>query len=138
MFISAPPRIFFVTILVTVFLGSGNYAIVGPYMAEVWPTRLRTSGMSFGYGIGNLGKIIGPLGLALVAGSSDYISPKATIEALGPSFLYFASWWVIGLLALWFIAFETRGCTLEVVPTTVLPDFMESLMAFIWRRCLPQ
>ena len=25
-----------------------------------------------------------------------------------------------------------------VVPTTVLPDFMESLMAFIWRRCLPQ
>jgi hypothetical protein len=24
-----------------------------------------------------------------------------------------------------------------VVPTTILPDFMESLMAFIWRRCLP-
>jgi hypothetical protein len=25
-----------------------------------------------------------------------------------------------------------------VVPTTVLPDLIESLMAFIWRRCLPQ
>src|SRR5262249_14513587 len=24
------------------------------------------------------------------------------------------------------------------VPTTVLPDLIESLMAFIWRRCLPQ
>jgi phage baseplate assembly protein V len=28
--------------------------------------------------------------------------------------------------------------SIPVVPTTVLPDLMESLMAFIWRRCLPQ
>jgi MFS transporter, putative metabolite:H+ symporter len=82
---------FFVMILVTVFFGSGNYSIVGPYMAEVWPTRLRTSGMGLGYGIGNMGKIIGPLGLALIAGSSDYISPKATLDALGLAFLYFGS-----------------------------------------------
>ena len=39
--------------------------------------------------VGNMGKIIGPLGLALIAGSSDYISPKATVYALGPAFLYF-------------------------------------------------
>ena len=76
---------FFVMILVTAFFGSGNYSIVGPYMAEVWPTRLRTSGMGLGYGIANMGKIIGPLGLALIAGSSDYISPKATLDALGPA-----------------------------------------------------
>ena len=104
---------FFVMILVTVFFGSGNYAIVGPYMAEIWPTRLRASGMGLGYGIGNMGKIIGPLGLALIAGSSDYISPKATIAALGPAFLYFASWWVIGLIAFWLIGFETKGRTFD-------------------------
>ena len=102
---------FFVMILVTAFFGSGNYSIVGPYMAEVWPTRLRTSGMGLGYGIGNMGKIIGPLGLALIAGSSDYISPKATLDALGPAFLYFGSWWILGAIAFWFIGFETKGRT---------------------------
>jgi putative MFS transporter len=112
--------LFFVMILVTVFFGSANYAIVGPYMAEVWPTRLRASGMGLGYGIGNMGKIIGPLGLALIAGSSDYISPKATIEALGPAFLYFASWWVIGLITFWFIAFETKGRTFEEMDGTLV------------------
>jgi putative MFS transporter len=102
---------FFVMILVTVFFGSGNYAAVAPYMAEVWPTRMRASGMGLGYGVGNMGKIIGPLGLALIAGSSDYITPKATLHALGPAFLYFASWWIIGIIAFWFIGFETRGRT---------------------------
>jgi putative MFS transporter len=104
---------FFVMILVTAFFGSGNYSVVAPYMAEVWPTRLRTSGMGLGYGVGNMGKIIGPLGLALIAGSSDYISPKATLDALGPAFLYFGSWWILGAITFWFIGFETKGRTFE-------------------------
>ena len=29
--------------------------------------------MGFGFGIGNFGKILGPLGLALIVGSSDVI-----------------------------------------------------------------
>src|SRR6267378_5838765 len=33
---------------------------------------------------------------------------------------------------------DTSTFGAPVVPTTVLPDLMESLMAFIWRRCLPQ
>ena len=51
------------------FFGSGNYSIVGPYMGELWPSRLRGSGMGLVYGVGNLGKFIGPAGLALIAGS---------------------------------------------------------------------
>jgi putative MFS transporter len=88
-------------------------------MAEVWPTRLRTSGMGLGYGVGNMGKIIGPLGLALIAGSSDYISPKATIDALGLAFLYFASWWILGAIAFCFIGFETKSRTFEEMENTV-------------------
>jgi putative MFS transporter len=61
------------------FFGDASCAIIGPYIAEVWPNRLRAGGMGFSYGVGNLGKIIGPLGLALIAGSSDLVSPKATI-----------------------------------------------------------
>ncbi len=49
-------------ILLSRFFGDGGYAVVGPYAAEVWPAGLRASGMGFGYGLGNLGKVLGPLG----------------------------------------------------------------------------
>jgi len=93
--------------------------IVEPYMAEVWPTRLRTSGMGLRYGVGNMGEIIGPLGLALIAGSSNYISPKATLDALGPAFLYFGSWWILDAIAFWFIGFETMGRSFEEMDRTL-------------------
>jgi putative MFS transporter len=110
---------FYVMVLVHGFFGSGNYAIVGPYMAEVWPAKLRTSGMGFGYGVGNLGKFIGPAGLALIAGSSNYVSPKATIDALVPGMNYFAFWFLLGAAAIWFIGFETRGRTIEEIDSTL-------------------
>src|SRR5262249_47407484 len=91
--------LFYMMILVTSFFGGGNYAIVGPYMTEVWPSQLRTSGMGVGYGVGNLGKFIGPAGLALIAGSSNYVSPQATLDALIPGMNYFAFWYVLGALA---------------------------------------
>jgi hypothetical protein len=52
-------------------LGDGSYAIIGPYLAEVWPAGLRTSGMGLDSGVGNLGKIRGPLGLFLIVGASN-------------------------------------------------------------------
>jgi MFS transporter, putative metabolite:H+ symporter len=109
------------------FFASGNYAIVAPYMAEIWPTRLRASGMGLGYGVGNFGKIIGPLGLALIAGSSDYISPKATLGALGPAFLYFASWWILGAIAFWFIGSETKGRSFEEIDAAIDQPVMASV-----------
>src|SRR5277367_4086320 len=98
---------FFVMILLQSFMGSGNYSIVGPYMGEMWPARLRGSGMGFVYGVGNLGKFIGPAGLALIAGSSNFVSPQATLDALVPGFNYFAFWYVLGAAAFWFVGFET-------------------------------
>jgi hypothetical protein len=61
------------------------------------------------------GKIIGPLGLALITGSSDFISPKATIAAIGPAFTYFAFWWIIDALTFWLIGFETKGRSIEEI-----------------------
>jgi putative MFS transporter len=106
---------FFLMILLQSFLGSGNYSIVGPYMGELWPARLRGSGMGLVYGVGNLGKFIGPAGLALIAGSSNYVKPAATEAALVPGFLYFASWYILGALAFWLIAVETRGRTIDEI-----------------------
>ena len=104
--------IFYAMILVQSFFGSGNYAIVGPYMAEVWPSKLRASGMGLGYGFGNLGKFIGPAGLAVIAGSDNFVTPKAALDALIPAMNYFAVWYLVGAAAIWFIGFETRGRTI--------------------------
>src|SRR6516225_6112686 len=105
--------VFFLMILLQSFFGSGNYSIVGPYMGELWPARLRGSGMGFVYGIGNLGKFIGPAGLALIAGSSNYVKPAATLDALVPGFLYFAFGYVLGAFAFWFIGFETSRRSID-------------------------
>ena len=111
--------IFYVMILVQSFFGSGNYAIVGPYMAEVWPSKLRASGMGLGYGFGNLGKFIGPAGLAVIAGSSNFVSPKATLDALVPAMNYFAFWYLVGAAAIWFIGIETKGRTIAEIDSTL-------------------
>jgi putative MFS transporter len=105
--------VFYLMILGQSFFGSGNYSIVGPYMAEVWPSKLRASGMGLGYGFGNLGKFIGPAGLAVIAGSDNFVSPKATLDALIPAMNYFAFWYLVGAAAIWFIGFETKGRTIE-------------------------
>ena len=110
---------FFLMIVLQSFFGSGNYSIVGPYMGELWPARLRGSGMGLVYGVGNLGKFIGPAGLALIAGSSNYVAPKATLDALIPAFNYFAFWYVLGAVAFWFIGFETRGRSIEEIDTAL-------------------
>jgi putative MFS transporter len=101
------------------FFGSGNYSIVGPYMGELWPARLRGSGMGLVYGVGNLGKFIGPAGLALIAGSSNLLAPKATLDALIPGFNYFAFWYVLGAVAFAFVGFETRGRSIEDIDSAL-------------------
>jgi len=107
--------LFFVMILLQSFMGSGNYSIVGPYMGELWPARLRGSGMGLVYGVGNLGKFIGPAGLALIAGSSNFVAPQATLDALIPAFNYFAFWYVLGAVAFWFVGIETSGRSIEEI-----------------------
>ena len=99
--------------------GSGSYSIIGPYMAEIWPSRLRASGMGLAYGAGNLGKFIGPAGLALIAGSSNLVSPQATADALIPAMNYFAAWYILALVAVLFIGFETRGRTIDEIDSAL-------------------
>jgi putative MFS transporter len=107
--------VFFLLVVAQRFFGDGAYAIIGPYLAEVWPARLRASGMGLGYGVGNMGKILGPLGLALIVGSSNYVSPQATVEAIAPAFLYLAFWSGLAACAFWLIAPETRGRSIEEI-----------------------
>src|SRR5215469_13776168 len=111
--------VFFLLIMAQRFFGDASYAIIGPYIAEVWPNRLRASGMGFSYGVGNLGKIIGPLGLALIVGSSNYVSPKVTLDALFPALLFLAFWYGQAGLMFVLLGFETRGRSIEEIDSSL-------------------
>jgi MFS transporter, putative metabolite:H+ symporter len=105
--------VFYIMLLIHSFCGSGNAAIVFPYMAELWPASLRASGFGLVYGMSNLGKFIGPAGLAVIAGASNYVRPQATLTAMVPGFNYFAVWYLLAVVAFLFIGIETRGRTIE-------------------------
>jgi putative MFS transporter len=105
--------VFYLLLLVTNFFTNGNSAIVYPYMAEMWPLPIRASGFGFVYGLSNLGKFIGPAGLAVIIGASNYVTPKATLDSLVSGFNYFAAWYVLAFLAYLFSGIETRGRTIE-------------------------
>jgi len=50
--------------------------------------RAATTGMGSAYGFGGIGKVIGPLGLALIVGSSNVITPQASVSSIVPAYSY--------------------------------------------------
>ena len=108
--------LFFILMVAQSFFGSAVYTVVGPYMAEIWPARLRASGMGLSYGVGNCGKFVGPLGLALIMGAGDVIRPAApNLVMLGPALSYFAVWYILGVIGFWAFGFEPKGRTFEEI-----------------------
>jgi putative MFS transporter len=113
--------VFYMLLVASTFFSSAIYSVVGPYMSEIWPARLRSSGMGLSYGVGNLGgKVFGPLGLALIMGAGDIIKPAApNLVMLGPAFVYFASWYILGVVGFWAFGPETKGRTFEEMDSTL-------------------
>src|SRR5262249_9663593 len=57
---------------------------------------------------------------ALIMGAGDLIKPAApNLVMLGPAFLYFASWYVLGLIGFWVFGYEPRGRTFEEIDETL-------------------
>jgi MFS transporter, putative metabolite:H+ symporter len=112
--------VFWLLMIVTWFFGDGGFAIVGPYAAEVWPADLRTSGMGSAYGFGGIGKIIGPLGLALIVGSSNVVTPQASVAAIVPAFIYLGAWFALAGAVYYFLGIETKGRSIEEIDDTLI------------------
>jgi putative MFS transporter len=106
---------FWLLLIGAFFFADGGFAVVGPYAAEVWPAQLRSSGMGSAYGFGGLGKIIGPLGLALVVGSNNIVKPDATLDSIQPAFFYLAAWFVLAGVVYLFFGMETKGRSIEEI-----------------------
>ena len=106
---------FWLLLALTFFFADGGFAIVGPYAAEIWPSHLKTSGMGSAYGFGGIGKILGPVGLALIVGSSNYVKPDVPLPEMPTAFIYLGCWFLMAGVVYYFFGLETRGKTLEQI-----------------------
>ena len=106
---------FWLILAVAMFFADGGFAIVGPYAAEVWPSYLRTTGMGSAYGFGGIGKIIGPLGLALIVGSNNYLKPDVPLPQIPTAFLYLGCWFLMAGAVYYFFGMETKGKSIEQI-----------------------
>jgi len=106
---------FWLILAAAMFFADGGFAIVGPYAAEVWPSHLRTSGMGSAYGFGGIGKIIGPLGLALIVGSGNYLKPDVPLPQIPTAFLYLGCWFLMAGVVYYFFGLETKGKSIEQI-----------------------
>jgi MFS transporter, putative metabolite:H+ symporter len=106
---------FWLILAAAMFFADGGFAIVGPYAAEVWPSHLKTTGMGSAYGFGGIGKIIGPAGLAIIVGSSNYLKPDVPLPQFPTAFLYLGCWFLMAGVVYYFFGLETRGKSMEQI-----------------------
>jgi MFS transporter, putative metabolite:H+ symporter len=87
----------------------GGFSNIAPYSAEIFPVQLAARGVGLAQAANGIGKIAGPLCLALIAGAGNLITPKATIEAVTPAFFFLAACGLAIGLAFTLLGVETHG-----------------------------
>jgi MFS transporter, putative metabolite:H+ symporter len=110
-----PANLFWLPLLLAFVFADGSLMVLGVYTSEIWPSRLRGVGSGICFAASGIGKIAGPLGLGLVAGSANLIAPQATVDAIIPAFGYLAGWFLLVSIVFLFIGIETKGQTLEEI-----------------------
>jgi putative MFS transporter len=96
----------------------GGLANIAPYSVEVFGARLGARAVGLQQASNAVGKIVGPVVLALIAGTSDYVTPKATEAAIFPAFMFFAACSLVVGLCFTLIPIETHGKALQMDMTT--------------------
>jgi putative MFS transporter len=109
------PSLFWLPLMLAFMFADGSFAICSVYSTEIWPSRLRGVGSGWAALTGSFGKIFGPLGLALMAGSSDVVMPSATVAAIVPAFQFLAFCLFVSGLTYLVMGIEARGTTLEAI-----------------------
>jgi MFS transporter, putative metabolite:H+ symporter len=95
------------------FFLEGGLANIFPYAAELYPARLTARGAGLVHAGVGAGKILGPLSLSVAAGSTDVIRPHATMDAVGPAFIFLAACAASAFLALLLIRIKEPKSTVE-------------------------
>jgi putative MFS transporter len=90
------PRLFWLPLAASFIFADASVAVLAIYTSEIWTAPVRGRGSGLSYAAGGLGKIIGPLGFAVLMGSSDLVRPMATAQALASSFIFLAAMFALG------------------------------------------
>jgi putative MFS transporter len=92
----------------------GGWSAILPYAAEIFPVRMAARGAGLGQASGGVGKMIGPLVLAMVAGTNNLITPQATADAVLPGFLFLAACALTAGVTFTLIGVEPHGKVLSL------------------------
>jgi len=93
---------------------SGSFSNITPYVVEVFPVSLGARAFGLAQAANGVGKILGPVCLALIAGSNDVVSPKATADAVAPAFLFLAACEFAALIAIFSFRREPHGKPMDL------------------------
>jgi putative MFS transporter len=93
---------------------SGAFSNMSPFVVEVFPVSLGGRAVGLAQAANGVGKILGPVCLALIAGSGDMVKPKATADAVGPAFMFLAICELAALIAIISYRKEPHGKPLEL------------------------
>jgi MFS transporter, putative metabolite:H+ symporter len=101
--------LFVVLVAASAFFVEGGFSNLAPYTVEQYGVRLGSRSSGLGQAANGVGKILGPLALALLAGSGNVIAPKATAAAVFPAFVLLGAVMLAVALAYLFLGVETHG-----------------------------
>jgi MFS transporter, putative metabolite:H+ symporter len=91
------------------FFIEGGFSNLAPYTVESYGVNLGARASGLGQAANGVGKILGPLSLALIAGSSNILSPQATADAVFPAYLFLAFCMALVALSFLILGVETHG-----------------------------
>ena len=92
----------------------GSFSNLAPYTVEVFGVRMGARSSGLGQAANGVGKILGPLSLALIAGTGNVVSPHATADAVLPAFLFLGFAMVCVGLSFTILGIETHGVPLAL------------------------
>jgi putative MFS transporter len=91
------------------FFIEGGFANFAPYTVERYGVRLGARASGLGQAANGVGKIVGPLSLALIAGTGNIVKPETTADAVLPAYLFLAFCMLLVGLSFTFFGVETQG-----------------------------
>jgi putative MFS transporter len=98
-----------VLLCASTFCIEGGFSNLAPYTVESYGVNLGARSSGLGQTANGVGKIVGPLSLALIAGTSHLVSPQQTAAAVLPAFLFLAVCMALVGLSFLFLGVETHG-----------------------------
>lgn len=93
-----------VLLCVANFCVEGGFANLAPYTVERYGVTLGARASGLGQAANGFGKIIGPLSLSLIAGTSNLVTPQQTAAAVLPTFFSLPPAWYRSLYLFYFSA----------------------------------